>query len=191
MWITRGEYLGFPKVECLQSWIMKTEILGDYLREQEVSALMLTSSHTKKDKRGKGQGSVSKEIGQCQVDLSLLESEIFPIGVNLLLWKRTKYPLSLWEFLSFPKGPQIWENFFPLLSTCTYDVSEILLNLLSQGISQLSLIIRHIFIHGLWGLISTSGPQSTALKIGFWLLFPGKMTNPSQGIGCLKEHKLQ
>ena len=51
---------------------MKTEILDDYFREQKMSVLMLTSSHSKKDKRGKGQGPVPKEIGQCQADLSVL-----------------------------------------------------------------------------------------------------------------------
>lgn len=37
-----------------------------------MSVLMLTSSHSKKDKRGKGQGPVPKKIGQCQADVSVL-----------------------------------------------------------------------------------------------------------------------
>lgn len=143
---------------------MKTEIPDDYPREQKMSALMLTSSHAKKGKRVKGQRLVSKEIRQCQADLSVLG--------NLSHWRQSaameKNKISPFIVSSFssPKRSQIWENFFPLLSTCTYDVSEILLNLLSQGISWLSLIIRHIFIHGLWGLISTSGPQNATLKSG-------------------------
>lgn len=156
----------FSKVGGLHTWIVKTEMLNDYLRKQEVSVLMLISSHAKKDKRGKGQGPVSKEIGQWQADLSVL-GNLSHWSQSAAMEKTPKYPLSLWEFLSSPKGPQIWENFFLLLSTCIYDVSEILLSLFSQGISQLSLIIRHIFIHGLWGLISTSGPQSATLKHGF------------------------
>lgn len=178
----------FSRVGCLHTWIMKTEILDDYLREQEVSAFMLTSSHARRIREGRGRDLYQRKMASARQTFQYWG--IFPIGDKLLLWKRTKYPLSLWEFLSSPKGPQIWENFFPLLSTCTDDVSEILLSLLSQGISQLSLI-RHIFIHGLWGLISTSEPQSTTLKMRFWILLPGKRINPSQGTECPNEYKLQ
>lgn len=109
-----------------------------------MSALMLISSHAKKGKRVKGQRLVSKEISQCQADLSVLG--------NLSHWRQSaameKNKISPFIVSSFssPKRSQIWENFFPLLSTCTYDVSEILLNLLSQGISQLSLINKaHLY----------------------------------------------
>lgn len=125
-----------------------------------------------------------RDTGQCQADLSRWRK-------SAAVEKNKISPFIVWEFLSSPKGPQIWENFFPLLSTCTYDASEILLNLLSQGISQLSLIIRHIFIHGLWGLISTSGPQSATLKTSFWILLPGNKINSSRGTECLSDYKLQ
>lgn len=37
-----------------------------------MSAFVLTSSHAKKGKIGKGQGLISKENSQCQADLSVL-----------------------------------------------------------------------------------------------------------------------
>lgn len=72
---------------------MKADILDDYLREQEGSALMLTFSHAKKDNRGERQDPISKENGQCQADLSVLG--------NLSHWSQSaamekkKYPFSL------------------------------------------------------------------------------------------------
>lgn len=76
----------FSKVGCPHTCIMKTEILDDYFREQAVSALMLTSRHAK---RREGTGILASA------------RQTFPAGENLLLWKRTKYPLSLCES-SFP-----------------------------------------------------------------------------------------
>lgn len=145
----RRERCWFSKVGSLHTWSVKTEVLD--LREQEPSCWHPVMQRRVRDRRNRD----TYRRKRASARTTFQYWEIFPTGANLLLWKKTKYPLSLWEFLSSLKGPQIWENFFPLLSTCTYDVSKILLSLLSQGISQLSLIIRHIFIHGLWGLIST------------------------------------
>lgn len=140
-----------------QGWIspcLKCEDRSSGWLSERTGTVMLTSSHAKKDKRQKGTGTCTEENWPVPGQ-PFSTGKSFPLEPICCYGKKTKYPLSLWEFLSSLKGLQIWENFFPLLSTCTYDVSKILLSLLSQGISQLSLIIRHIFIHGLWGLTST------------------------------------
>ena len=83
---------------------MKTEILDDYLREQEMSALMLTPSCAK-DKRGKGQGLISKEIGQCQADLSVLGGS-FPLEPICCYGKEQNIPFHCESSFPPPRDPK-------------------------------------------------------------------------------------
>lgn len=187
--MTKRKDLGFPRLDVSipELWRQKSwKIISENRRCLSSCWHPVTQ---KRIREGRGKDLYLRKLASARQTFQYWG--IFPTGANMLLWKRTKYPLSLWEFLSSPKGPQIWENFFPLLSTCTYDVSAMLWSLLSQCISQLSLIIRHIFIHGLWSLISASGPHSATLKTGFWILLPGKRINPSWGTRCPNDYKLQ
>lgn len=178
----------FSRVGCSHSWIMVTEI-WTMISEDKGPLPSCWSPVT--------QRSVREGRGQCLYLMKLTSARqtfwylgVFPLGP--FCYYRKEQNSSFHCESSFPphRGLQIWENFFPLLSTCTYDVSEILLSLLSQGISQLSIIIRPIFTHGLWGLISTSGSQIATLKSDFWILLPGKGINPSPGTGYLTEYIL-
>lgn len=142
MWITKGEDPGFPKLDVSipELWRQKSWMI---ISENKRCLPACWHLVVQRIREGEGRDLYQRKLASARQSFQFWG--IFPIGANLLLWKRTKYPLSLWEFLSSPKRSQIWENFFPLLSTCTYDVSEILLSLLSQGISQLSYNKAHLY----------------------------------------------
>lgn len=52
-------------------------------------------------REGKGRDLYQRKLASARQTFQYWE--IFPTGANLLLWKRTTYPLSLWEFLFLPQ----------------------------------------------------------------------------------------